>query len=99
MPCFNMDASLAFNHSVLMEIKQLHKQLLCGDIKWGLDEFINLDGTGEVLLMHLNNKGAQMATEMLRELLKKNPAEPYKQMSFVKPASEERGRETLSEPL
>lgn len=47
--------------------------------------------------MHLNNKGAQMATEMLRELLKKNPAEPYKQMSFVKPASKERARETLSE--
>lgn len=85
-----MDASLAFNHSVLMEIKQSHKQLLCAGIKWGLDEFINLDGTGEVLLlMHLNNKGAQMATEMLRELLKKNPAEPCKQMSFVKPASEE----------
>lgn len=49
--------------------------------------------------MHSDNKGAQMVTEMLRELLKKNPAEPYKQMSFVKPASEERVRETLSELL
>jgi len=49
--------------------------------------------------MHLNNKGAQMATAMLRELLKKNPAEPYKQMSFVQPASEEQARETPSELL
>lgn len=49
--------------------------------------------------MHLDNKGAQMATEMLRELLKKNPAEPYKQMSFVQPVSKERARETPSELL
>lgn len=94
-----MDASLDFTQSALMEIKQLCKQLLYGDIKWRLDKVINLDWTGQVLLMHLNNKGAQMATEMLRELLKKNPAEPYKQMPFVKPASEERAGETLSELL
>lgn len=91
-----MDASLDFNQSALMEIKQLHKHLLDCDIKWRLDKVINLDWTGEVLLMHLDNKGAQMVTEMLRELLKKNPAEPYKQMSFVKLACKERVRETLN---
>lgn len=78
-----------------MEIKQLHKQLLYGDIKWRLDKVINLDWTGEVLLMHLNKKGAQMATEMLRKLLKKIPAEPYKQMSFVQPASKEQVKEIV----
>lgn len=45
--------------------------------------------------MHLNNKGAQMVTEMLRELPKKNPSEPYKKMSFVKLACKEQVRETV----
>lgn len=43
VPCFHTDASLGFNQSALMEIKQLHEQLLDGDIKWGLDKVINLD--------------------------------------------------------
>lgn len=39
--------------------------------------------------MHVNNKGAQMAIEILRERLKENPAEPYKQIPFIQAAPQE----------